>query len=61
MNSILPELLKSAGYAVVSSGTGERLLPIVETIKVPGQIEAVQREQVGPVTVAAFEFELPIG
>jgi hypothetical protein len=59
--SELPELLKAKGYNVLPAGTGERLMPVTETITEHGRTNTITRQQVAPTMVAAFEFKLPFG
>jgi hypothetical protein len=44
---------------VICAGTSERLLPIIEIMSEHGRTETIAREQVGPATVATYEFKLP--
>jgi hypothetical protein len=61
LDSNVPEPPWQAGHHVIPFGTHERLMPISETLTEHGGTNRIQREQVAPATVAAFEFKLPFG
>jgi hypothetical protein len=59
LNYDLPEALAEHGWLIQDAGSAERLLPVSEVIKQPGNVTSLTNQSLVPMTLKVFKIRLP--